>query len=135
MTLEISSTLLTRLLNEAADAPEREVCGLLFGTATRLAEVRPCRNIAAEPARSFEIDPAALIAAHRAARAGGPAIIGYYHSHPGGNVAPSKRDAAAAAPDGAIWIIIAAGEIACYRAVHAGVHGGRFDPVGHVIVV
>ncbi|MFA6122944.1 MAG: Mov34/MPN/PAD-1 family protein, partial [Sphingomonas sp.] len=134
MALEISSTLLARLLNEAAKAPEQEVCGLLFGTTTRLEAVRPCRNVAVEPARAFEIDPAALIAAHRAARDGGPAIVGYYHSHPSGSAFPSARDAAAAAADGTIWIIIAAQDIACYRAVCDGAHVGRFDPVPHLIV-
>ncbi|MDR6849157.1 proteasome lid subunit RPN8/RPN11 [Sphingomonas sp. BE270] len=133
MTLEISSTLLARLLNEAANAPEQEVCGLLFGTAERLDAVRPCRNVAAEPDRAFEIDPAALIAAHRATRDGGPAIIGCYHSHPNGAATPSARDAAAAAPDGALWIIIADPQVACYRAVCDGAYVGRFDPVPYRI--
>ncbi|MBP2276500.1 MULTISPECIES: Mov34/MPN/PAD-1 family protein [Sphingomonas] len=133
MTLEISSTLLAGLLNEAANTPEVEVCGLLFGTAERLEAVRACRNVAAEPAHAFEIDPAALIAAHRAARDGGPALLGYYHSHPNGVATPSARDAAAAAPDGTLWIIIAGQTVACYRAVCEGAHAGRFDAVPYRI--
>src|SRR3546814_6701011 len=44
----------------------------------------------------------------------GPAIAGCYHSHPCGPAEPSARDAAAAAPDGALWLIV--GEIEDGRA-------------------
>lgn len=133
MVLEISSCLLARLRDEAATDPEMEICGLLFGTAERLVEARRCRNVAAAPASAFEIDPAALIAAHRAARDGGPALIGCYHSHPNGVATPSARDAAAASPDGTLWIIIAGDTVACYRAVADGGLGGRFDPLPYRI--
>lgn len=85
----------------------REVCGLLLGRDGRIVEARPAANVADDPARAFEIDPAALFAALRAARAGGPALIGYYHSHPSGAAAPSARDLAMAAEDGKLWLIVA----------------------------
>lgn len=134
MVLEISSGVLARLRHAAAQSPNREVCGLVFGTAGRVDDIAPCRNVAADPGSAFEIDPAQLIAAHRAARAGGPAIIGCYHSHPRGDATPSPRDADAAAPDGSLWILIAGADIACYRAVTAGSCAGRFSPVAHLIV-
>jgi proteasome lid subunit RPN8/RPN11 len=81
---------------------------LLLGQGDRIARVVPCANVAAEPWHRFEIDPAALIAAHRAARGGGAAVIGHYHSHPTGLAEPSPRDAADAAPDGSIWLIAGA---------------------------
>lgn len=127
MVLEISSTLLARLLSEAARSPGREVCGLLTGSATRIAEAVACRNVAPDPRVAFEIDPAQLIAAHRAERGGGPAIVGCYHSHPNGAPEPSARDAAAAAPDGSVWLIVAGGKVGCYRAAETGRHHGRFD--------
>lgn len=129
MAVEISSTLLERMLTEASADAEREVCGLLFGTARRITAVRPCRNVASDPAIAFEIDPAQLIAAHRAARDHGPAVIGCYHSHPGGRPVPSPRDAAAAPPDGAIWLILAGRRAGCYRAVDHGRIEDRFDAV------
>jgi len=105
MRLKISSTLLEQLLAESA-ASASEVCGLLFGGRDEVVRAVKCANVAAEPATTFEIDPTALIAAHKAARAGGPALVGHYHSHPNGSPEPSARDAAAAMGDGALWLIL-----------------------------
>lgn len=129
MTVAITSDLVGQILREAAASPDAEVCGLLFGGADAITAIRPCRNVAADPSRRFEIDPAALLAAHRAARGGGPALVGHYHSHPSGDPRPSPRDAASAAPDGALWLIAAGGVVRGWRAVAAGAVEGRFDPV------
>lgn len=134
MVLGISSTLLARLLNEAEKTPDIEVCGLLFGTPMQISGASRCRNVAPDPRIAFEIDPAALIAAHKAARVGGPAIVGCYHSHPSGAALPSARDAAAAMPDGSIWLIIAGREAGFYRATEHGAIEGRFIAVPHRIV-
>lgn len=120
------------ILRRAA-ASAAEVCGLLLGVAApgtvAITHLLPAANVAADPARFFEIDPAVLLAAHRAARAGAPQVVGHYHSHPGGDATPSPRDAAAAAPDGALWLIAAAGTVAAWRAVADGALHGRFDAV------
>ncbi len=92
-----------------AAADPHEVCGLLLGREGAILNVRPAVNVAPDPARHFELDPAVLIAAHRAARAGGPAILGHYHSHPSGHAEPSATDAANAAPDGSLWLIVGSG--------------------------
>lgn len=131
MGLEISSTLLQRLLEAAAETPDREVCGLLLGTPVRIEAMLPCRNVAPDPHVAFEIDPSQLIAAYRAERGGGPRIVGCYHSHPVGAPTPSARDAAAAAPDDWIWAILAEGGAGWYRAVEHGRLHGRFDPLRH----
>lgn len=96
-----------RMLACARDAAPLEACGLLLGNGSRIEEARPADNVAADPFRHFEIDPAALIAAHRAARARGPEIIGYFHSHPNGLARPSSTDGASAAKDGKVWVIVA----------------------------
>ena len=129
MGLRISIVDRDMILSAAAASPEREVCGLLLGAGLTVARVVPCRNVASDPARRFEIDPAALLAAHRAARSGAPAVIGHYHSHPVGRAAPSPRDAADAAPDGSIWVIVADGVMTAWRAVRAGALHDRFDPL------
>ena len=72
-------------------------------------------NVAFDPRRSFEIDPQALIAAHRAAREGGPAVLGYYHSHPAGAAVPSDTDRAMAAGDGRVWAIVGKGDVTFWR--------------------
>ena len=84
---------------------------MLLGAAGRIDAVRPASNVAPDPSRHFELDPAVLIAAHRAARDAGPAVIGHYHSHPSGVAVPSATDAACAAPDGTLWLIVA-GDVA-----------------------
>ena len=128
-TARISTALLAAIEAEAAASPDREICGLLFGTSGAIAASRPARNVAADPRSTFEIDPATLLAAHRGHRGGGPAIVGCYHSHPSGDPEPSARDAADAEPNGWLWLIVAAGKARLWRAVAAGERHGRFDPV------
>ncbi|WP_159760804.1 Mov34/MPN/PAD-1 family protein [Sphingomonas sp. 8AM] len=118
-----------RELCAMAAATPHEICGLLLGDGDIVTRLVPCRNVAADPAIRFEIDPAALIAAHRAARGGSDRIIGHYHSHPSGVAAPSPRDAADAAPDGCIWLIVAGAVVTGWRAVAGGAMHGRFDPL------
>ena len=127
---QISSDLLAAIRIAAAADPARETCGLLTGAADIVTGQVECRNVADDPSRTFEIDPAALIAVHRAARAGGPQLVGCWHSHPSGDPDPSPRDAAAAAPDGWLWLIVGAGgAIRTWRAVRDGARHGRFDRV------
>lgn len=122
MRVEIATGLIDQLIALAGADPAREVCGLLFGGSGRIDGFRPAANVAADPSTTFEIDPAALFAAHRAARAGGPSPVGCYHSHPHGPASPSARDVAGADP-GQYWLILARGDAQLY---HVG-RDGRFD--------
>ena len=123
MSVTISSELLQQLIAEAAVSPDAEVCGLLFGATGRIEAAEACANVAANTARAFEIDPAALFVAHRRARGGGLAVIGHYHSHPSGLRVPSPRDAAQAMGDGAVWVILGGGVARAWRSVEAGAFG------------
>lgn len=116
----VTSGALATLLAEATRAHPREACGLLLGRGGVIEEARPAANVHPDPLRHFEIDPAALIAAHRAARAGGPDLIGYYHSHPTGHCAPSATDREQAAGDGRIWAIAARGAVGWWRDAPSG---------------
>jgi desampylase len=115
MEIELTSGALATLREEATKAYPQECCGLLLGQGSRIEQAVPCRNVHPEPFGHFEIDPAALIAAHRAARAGGPQVLGYYHSHPNGRAEPSAEDNAMAERAGRIWAIIAAGNVLFWR--------------------
>ena len=114
MQVSISRALHAELLALAAAQPGHEVCGLLFGTAERIKGIEPCINVSMQSETSFEIDPLALIAAHKRERAGGVKIIGCYHSHPNGVANPSERDSASAVSD-AIWVIIAHYEVTLWH--------------------
>lgn len=115
MVLEVTSGALATLLEEATRAHPSEACGLLLGEGGRVTRAVPAANVHPEPHRHFEIDPAALIAAHRAARGGGAQVLGYYHSHPNGLAGPSASDRAAASGDGRVWAIVALGEVGWWR--------------------
>lgn len=106
MKLQVSSAVIDQLRDEAVRAFPRECCGILAGTDRRIDEVIPARNVHPEPLMHFEIDPRALIDAHRSAREGGPQVLGYYHSHPAGSAEPSATDRAMATGDGRIWAIV-----------------------------
>ncbi len=129
MKLVISSVILDDLQELAREAAPEETCGLLFGDNGTALGFLATKNVAENPLRHFEIDPADLIAAERAMRAGGPNILGYYHSHPSGAVEPSKTDAAMAAPDNRIWLIINGRQAAGWQAVSNGEIYDRFDPI------
>ena len=116
----VTSAVLAVMRAEAAAAHPLECCGLLLGQACAIVQAVPAANVAAEPVRRFEIDPAALIAAHRAARGGGLQVLGYYHSHPTGDARPSATDQAMAAGDGRVWAILAGCDICWWADDEAG---------------
>ncbi len=129
MDIEVTSGTIATLLEEAQRAHPRECCGLLLGQGNRIALAQPAANVHPDPLRHFEIDPAALIAAHRAQRAGGLELIGYYHSHPNGRAAPSAEDSAMAERAGRFWAIVAAGNVLWWRDGKQG-----FEPLSSRVV-
>ncbi|MDG2532370.1 M67 family metallopeptidase [Sphingomonas sp. HITSZ_GF] len=129
MRFTISSSVLIGIREISAVSGAREACGLLFGTEDAVTGFQAVENVHEAPDRHFEIDPVALFAALRAERAGGPRILGYWHSHPSGDPTPSITDAAMAAPDGKLWVIVGGDQVTAWRAVERGSLHGRFDPV------
>jgi len=115
MVMRISASAFDTLLSEAARAGPEECCGILLGYGHRVARVAPAANVHADPRGYFEIDPQALVHAHRAARASGPEVVGYYHSHPTGIAAPSDTDRALASGDGRVWAIVGDGDVTFWR--------------------
>lgn len=112
--LVLSGTLYEQLIAEARAAFPNECCGLIEGTATpegwRATALHGSKNLAADPARAFLIDPKVHFDLLRRLRGTERAIIGCYHSHPGGLGQPSERDRAEAMDDGFVWLIAGEGE-------------------------
>lgn len=125
----ISSAILAELQQLAKAGEPQEICGILFGDDGRVSTYRPAPNVAADPLRHFEIDPGILIAAERDQRGGGNSIVGYYHSHPGSTVQPSATDAASAAADGRVWLIVNGTDAAAWQAIENGDIYGRFNAI------
>lgn len=134
MRIAVSRSVLIGIRRESAIVAPLEACGLLFGAGDAITGWQSAQNVAEDPARHFEIDPRVLFAALRAERAGGPRIVGYWHSHPSGDATPSVTDAAMAAADGRLWLIAGGGAVTAWRAVEAGRVHGRFDPIAIVAI-
>ncbi len=117
MKVALPADLRAAILAAARAAHPHECCGLLEGEwegdAARVTALHPARNLSPD-AMHFEIDPADHIAAQKAARANGTAIIGCYHSHPGGRAEPSGADLAGAGEEKFLWLIAAEGGIAAF---------------------
>jgi len=138
MTVEISSAIIQRIMRSTLIAPlvdgvvyaPRERCGLLLGRGETIIRADETKNVSPTPETHFEIDPAALLAAHRNARLPRRLeVLGYFHTHLSGGCEPSATDAALAAPDGKLWLIATSLSAALWRAAPSGRFLGRFDPV------
>ncbi len=114
MELYISSRHIEQLLSWAELGHPNEICGILWGQGNRIDEIETAPNVANMPDRFFEIDPAALIAAHRRARDQDVKVIGYYHSHPNGRAELSEYDKNQAENDDKYWVIIANGAVTAW---------------------
>lgn len=129
MRVRIFSTAAEQIAAHARREHPREACGLLLGNGDRIELAIAAENVADDPERAFEIDPALLLQVHREARGGGPSLLGWYHSHPNGRAEPSAADAARASENGRIWLIATGGALAAYVATDGGTIAGRFSAV------
>jgi len=127
MHLRVTREALAGIHASARASAAKECCGLLLGYGA-IEEAHPTANVHPCPARHFEIDPQALVDAHRARRAGGPEVIGYFHSHPAGSAEPSATDRALAAHDGRVWAILGEDGVKFWRDGDEG-----FEPLSYVI--
>lgn len=115
MRIEVASKVIEALRVAAEQEHPHEACGILLGVGNRVSTFLRTRNVHPQPETHFEIDPIALINAHREARSGGLQILGYFHSHPKGKPCPSETDKEMAAGDGRIWAIFGEGKIAFFQ--------------------
>ena len=122
MKLILPHVLQARIEALALGAFPAECCGLMEGVsdgaAMQVLALHPTRNIASASDR-FEIHPEDHFAALKAARANGHAIIGCYHSHPGGEARPSETDRQGGGEENFIWLIAALAEAGGPVAVQA----------------
>lgn len=95
--LRLSAEHLDAMRSRAREGYPHEVCGVLIGTPgaeeIRVEEVRDARNLERERAGDrYVLDPGAVHAADRDARAAGLEIVGFWHSHPDAPAVPSETD-------------------------------------------
>jgi len=136
--IAIARGLLLAIRRRAEAAYPEECCGLLLGTEQgkdrlSVSAAAASANLAPERRRRFEVDPALylrLLAAPPASPSGAR-LVGLYHSHPEGDAAPSRHDAACAWQEGWLWLIVPlnagrSGEPRCFR---LAAMGGPFEAV------
>ncbi|MEM9502146.1 MAG: M67 family metallopeptidase [Pseudomonadota bacterium] len=125
--LPVQRRVYNALIAEAEAAHPRECCGLLLGRAGRITQARSTANVHPQPETHFEIDPQALVDAHRAERGGGLQIMGYFHSHPTGNCHPSETDRSQSARDGKVWAIVAGDDVMFWQDDPGGFHALSYE--------
>jgi len=107
MRLLLPEPLAAELAALARAAYPAEACALLVGLERQITRIVPGRNVADDPARNFEVDPAAQIALRRELRDHPQRgrLLGHWHSHPDGIDAPSATDAAMIHEPELLWLI------------------------------
>jgi proteasome lid subunit RPN8/RPN11 len=103
--VRIRGEVLTNCAELARREPQRECCGLLAGREGAITALFDSRNVAANPATSYEVAPEELFRIMRAIRAAGLELMGIYHSHPNGSNQPSPRDIERAYYPDAVYFI------------------------------
>jgi proteasome lid subunit RPN8/RPN11 len=131
---------LDRILAHLEGAYPEEGCGALLGReadrARLVVDAPPLANAAARNRRRrYEVAPADLVRTQREARARGLEILGFYHSHPDAEPAPSEHDRAAAWP-WYVYLIVGIGAGRARGATAWRLRDDRtaFDPVPIEIV-
>ena len=102
--MEIPEKVLAAIESAAMAAYPNEACGLLIGRDKHIIDALPSPNRAAAPG-AFLIDPKTHLETQRRTRQRGLKIIGCYHSHPGGDSAPSIDDGLGENPSNFLWMI------------------------------
>ena len=123
--VRVAPEALRALHDHAARRAPEEACGLLLGDpglGSWIRSYHPATNVASDPVGRFAIGPEDLLAAEREARELGLAVVGLFHSHPGGPARPSGRDEEFARLWGdRLWAIRGSdGDLGVFRRAPAG---------------
>ena len=82
---------------------------MLAGREDLITHIFPATNVAADPARNYEIAPKELFSLMREMRADDVELMGIYHSHPNGKNEPSLQDVERAYYPQAAFFIVSGG--------------------------
>ncbi len=102
----MSREVCANLIEHARREPTRECCGLLAGREGVITHVFSAVNVAADPAKGYEIAPEEIVGLMRDFRERKLELLGIYHSHPNGKNEPSARDIELAYYSEAIYFIV-----------------------------
>src|ERR1700678_1723210 len=104
--IEIHSAILRAMIEHARRETRPECCALRAGSGYKITHAYPAKNVAANPATSYEVSTKEIVNLTRQIRETGLELLGIYHSHPNENEEPSETDISAVGyPDLAYFII------------------------------
>lgn len=104
--VNVTQTVLTRMIGQAIEAAPAECCALLGGRNGLFSSWYPVSNIADDPRRRYAADPHEMFAAMREMRARDETSLGIFHSHPTSPAEPSPTDIALAFYPEATYFIV-----------------------------
>lgn len=104
--IELPRHIVNQLLEQALNAPNAEVCGLISSLDGKPNHCYPVDNVAAKPQSQFQLDPTQQIATQRHMREQGQTLFAIYHSHPSTPATPSVADIEQMNYPDALYLII-----------------------------
>ncbi|HEB92256.1 MAG TPA: M67 family peptidase [Gammaproteobacteria bacterium] len=98
--------LINQILQQAQQAEDSEICGLVSARSGQPAHCYPVANAAEKPTHRFRMHPQQQIEAMRQIRERGEELFAIYHSHPHTPAVPSATDLREATYPDVLYIII-----------------------------
>lgn len=128
-TVTLPRPLVNDIMQQALNAPEREICGLIGARDGRPTRCYPVENTDPQPGHHFHMDPKQQIEAMRAMRENGETLFAIYHSHPDAPPLPSAADIEQAAYEEALYLIVSLATEGTLQLRGFRIRGGRAEAV------
>lgn len=105
-TYKLPRQIVNGILSLAQSKTDQEVCGLISQDKNQNMTLIPIPNIAKDPEKFFEMDPASTIKAMKNIRENDSVLFAIFHSHPHTPAQPSKTDIEQAGYPEALYLIV-----------------------------
>jgi aspartate-semialdehyde dehydrogenase len=103
--IQLRRVLADQMIRHAREGAPHEVCGIVAGENGHFNRVYPARNVAGNPAVTYEIDPHEQLRIFREIDEADWEVAGIYHSHPASPAYPSPTDMRLAFYPDAVYFI------------------------------
>ena len=135
MKVRLTQVHLDKIIAHACEVNPHECCGLIGGTDGKTQTIYRTRNVAADPAVTYEAAPEDLFTAQRAMRERGEELVAIYHSHPRAkDPQPSATDVRLAYYPSAVYLIVGLGAAEpCVRAFRISEREGVWERVEYEV--
>lgn len=104
--VSLPAPLADEMIRHARTGAPHEVCGIVAGENSRFTRVYPARNVADNPAVTYQIDPQEQLRIFKEIDERGWEVAGIYHSHPASPPFPSPTDLRLAFYPDAVYFIV-----------------------------